>query len=214
METNILIGGKKYFLTSDDDYLAAMGTAFEPNMVELFQTLIEPDDVVLDIGANIGLTSILFSSLSKKVYAFEPSTSTFKILRENLARAKVNNVLALNIGCGERRESLSITFSKNNRSGGFISDKIQPKEGHLTELIQIDSLDNYFGESSEVVCFIKIDVEGYEADVINGARILLEKYKPVVVLELNHFCLNALRRTSVPDFFDFLRSQGLRTRTE
>src|SRR5262245_23510600 len=63
MQQSIRIGDSVYSLSSDDDYLAAMGDNFEPYMVELFRALIEPDDIVTDIGANIGLTAILFSSL-------------------------------------------------------------------------------------------------------------------------------------------------------
>ena len=55
--------------------------------------------------------------------------------------------------------------------------------------------------------FIKIDVEGFEGHVLRGAVQTLSAFKPVVVLELNHWCLNAFQRTSIPDFFDFLRSQ-------
>jgi FkbM family methyltransferase len=205
-ERNILIDGKSYFLTSDDNYLDAMGADFEPHMVELLKSLIGPNEIILDIGANIGLTSILFSSLALKVYAFEPSPSTFRILQENLSRAKADKVHAVNIGCGAREEQMNITFSTNNRSGGFVSDKIQLKKDHITEQIQINSLDYFFSGHDERIAFIKIDVEGFEAEVIKGARALLEKFKPLVVLELNHYCLNILRRITVPDFFDFLRS--------
>jgi hypothetical protein len=58
----------------------------------------------------------------------------------------------------------------------------------------------------ERIDFIKIDVEGFEENVLRGAPKALSLHKPVVVLELNHWCLNAFQRTSVPDFFDFLRS--------
>jgi FkbM family methyltransferase len=162
--------------------------------------------VVLQVGANIGLTAILFSRLAKTVYAFEPSPTTFGILKANLSRARADNVQALNLGAGEREEQLTITFATNNRSGGFVSDKIQPKLGHTTEQIAIHSLDGHFGQTAERINFLKIDVEGFEGHVIRGARGLLEKHKPIVALEMNHFCLNALRRISIPDFLDALRS--------
>lgn len=71
MEKPIKIGNKVCLISSDDDYLEAVGNDFEPYMVQLFRALIGQDDVVADIGANIGLTAILFSALAKQVYAFE-----------------------------------------------------------------------------------------------------------------------------------------------
>src|SRR5699024_3605400 len=154
-----------------------------------------------DIGSNIGLTSLLFSSLAAQVYSFEPSPTTFKILKENLLRAKAENVEAINIGLGEQQERMTITFAANNRSGGFISDKIKHKKEYITEEIQIEILDNFFYEKINRFDFVKIDVEGFESSVIRGGLNLIKKYKPIVILELNHFCLNVFRRISVSDFF-------------
>lgn len=206
MEKNIKIGDTIYSVASDDNYLDAMGGVFEPHMVQLFRTLIGPGDVVADIGANIGLTVILFSTLASKVYAFEPSPSTYRILVDNLARAGVDNVEAINLGLGHKEESLTITFAKNNRSGGYVSDKIRPETGHVTEDIQIDALDHYFADKESPPNFLKIDVEGFEQNVIKGGMGFLQKNKPTVVMEMNHFCLDVLQRITIPDFLDFMRS--------
>lgn len=126
MDKNIQIGNKTYLLTSDDNYLEEMGADFEPHMVQLFRSLVKPDDVVADIGANIGLTSIVFSNLARKVLAFEPSPSTYKILVENLTRAGASNVDAVNIGFGRKPERMQIrVVSKqyNHYSGGFTLPK-------------------------------------------------------------------------------------------
>jgi FkbM family methyltransferase len=131
-------------------------------MVELFKALIEPQDVVADIGANIGLTALLFSSLARQVIAFEPSSSTYKILKANLARAAKSNVDAVNIGLGQQPEKLTITFAKNNRSGGFVSEKIRLENGHVTEEIRIDTLDQFFANTESAPSFLKVDVEGFE----------------------------------------------------
>jgi len=171
MEKKIKIGEKIYTVTSDDNYLEAMGNNFEPHMVQLFQALIGPNDVVADIGANIGLTAILFSSIVKKVYAFEPSPSTYRILLENLDRASVTRAEVVNLGLGHKEETLTITFAVNNRSGGYVSDKICPEIGHVTEEIRIDTLDHYFADK-EPPTFLKIDVEGFEQNVIKGGGIL------------------------------------------
>lgn len=206
MEKQIKIGDSIYAVSSDDNYLEAMGNDFEPHMVQLFRALIGPDDVVADIGANIGLTAILFSSLAKQAYAFEPSPSTFRILSENLGRNRISNVEAINLGLGHNKESLTITFAQNNRSGGYVSDKIRPENGHVTEEIRIDTLDHFFSSTAPAPTFLKIDVEGFEQNVLKGGIGFLQRARPVVVLEMNHFCLDVLQRVTIPDFLDFMRS--------
>ena len=206
MEKNIKIGENIYCISSDDGYLDAMGVNFEPYMVDLFRTLINPDDVIADIGANIGLTAILFSSLARKVFAFEPSPSTYRILTNNLDLAAARNVEPINIGLGDKAESLTITFANNNRSGGYVSQKIRPDTGHVTEKIQVDTLDNLFASGGFSPNFLKIDVEGFELNVIKGGGRILRENKPTVVMEMNHFCLDVLQRVTIPDFLDFMRS--------
>jgi hypothetical protein len=78
--------------------------------------------------------------------------------------------------------------------------------GHQIEAIEIAQGDAFLNDSGiGKVDFIKIDVEGFERDVIEGLRETISTSRPTVTLELNHWCLNVLQRTTVPDFFDFLR---------
>jgi len=205
MKKSIKIGDTIYLVSSDDNYLAGMGNNFEPHMVQLFRALIGPNDVIADIGANIGISALLFSTLVKKTYAFEPSPSTYQILSENLARNKITNVEAINLGLGHKEETLTITFAKNNRSGGYVSDKIRPETGHVTEEIRIDTLDHFFSDKEPAPTFLKIDVEGFEQNVIRGGGFLVST-RPTVVMEMNHFCLDVLQRITIPDFLDYMRS--------
>lgn len=206
MLKNVKINDASYVVSSDDDYLSAIGNEFEPHMVQLFRALIGPEDVVADIGANIGLTALLFSKLASKTYAFEPSPSTYRILSENLARNQVDNVEAINLGLGQKQETLTITFAASNRSGGYVSDKIRPESGHVTEEIRIDQIDQLFASKGITPTFLKIDVEGFEMNVVRGASAFLAAHRPTVVMEMNHFCLDVLQRITIPDFLDFMRS--------
>lgn len=200
------IGAKKYRMRSDDKYLDQIRGVFERDMVKLFDSLLRDGDCVLDIGANIGCTSLLFSQRARQVYGFEPSPSTFRLLQQNLNAANAGNVEAVNVGLGKSAGSFELTFSADNRSGGFVSDRVQASAGHQVEQIRIIDGDAWMREAQVgQVDFIKIDVEGFEQHVIEGLAQTIERCKPVVVLELNHWSLNAFQRTSVPDFFDFLR---------
>jgi FkbM family methyltransferase len=203
---NTFIDQKNYVIASDDNYLDCIEGRFEPDMVKLFGTLVNPADTVFDIGANIGCTSILFSNKASKVYSFEPSPTTFHYLEKNTRAANLDNVNRVNRGLGKSAGSFELTFSKDNRSGGFVSNKISASEGHQVEKITIIRGDDFVRDNAvDRIDFIKIDVEGFERDVIEGLSATLARDQPAVTLELNHWCLNAFQRMSVPDFFDFLR---------
>ncbi|WP_426391982.1 FkbM family methyltransferase [Variovorax sp. R-27] len=203
----VRIGDRTFQVTSDDEYLGNLNGTFEPATVELFHTLVRPNDVALDIGANIGCTALLLSQLASKTICFEPSPSTYALLQSNVENAGAANVVLVNAGLGAEAADLSIVFSPTNRSGGFVSDK--PLEGHAMESIKIVHGDEYLKAAlpGTKVDFVKIDVEGYELHVLDGLAETLVRDRPVVTLELNHWCLNAFQRMSVPDFFDGLRAK-------
>ncbi|MET4162482.1 FkbM family methyltransferase [Marinobacterium sp. MBR-111] len=206
-ELNINIGGRDYVIASDDNYLEHIKTGFEPEMVKLFKTLAANSESLLDIGANIGCTALLFSELAKAVYAFEPSPTTFEYLKKNVSKSEAKNIFLQNIGLGDEPGTSTLTFSPSNRSGGFVSNQTQAPMDHTVEKIVIRQLDEVINSLDvQNISFIKIDVEGFEGHVLRGATKTLLSNKPVVVLELNHWCLNAFQRTSVPDFLDLLRS--------
>lgn len=204
----VAIGDKTYSIVSDDDYLNHIRNGFEPDTVALFNSLLRASDWVFDVGANIGCTSILFGERCRKVYSFEPSPTTFKFLQRNLSSADLNNVIPMNMGLGSCAGESELTFSPTNRSGGFVSDKTQASLGHSIEKIKIERADD-LAKSLDLPAldFMKIDVEGFEKSVIEGAQELIGAHKPVVVLELNHWCLNAFQRITIPDFLDFLRAR-------
>ncbi len=176
-------------------------------MVRLFQTVARGSDVILDIGANIGLTTLLFAELGRSVHSFEPSPVTHGFLERNIARAQLTNVTTHQYGLGAETFEATLTYAPADRTGAFVSHRTTASTGHTVETIAIRRLDEVTPElGSGRIDFVKIDVEGFEADVIRGAANMLETHHPVAVLELNHWALNALQRTNVPDYFDFLCS--------
>ncbi len=200
----IQIGDKTFTVTSDDEYLTDMRGTFEPETVALFRKLVKPTDLALDIGANIGCTALLLSQLARKAISFEPSPSTFALLRQNV-ETNAANVEVVNAGLGREAAELNIVFSPSHRSGGFVSS--EPLAGHIMEPIKILQGDRYVETAlsgSERVNFIKIDVEGFELEVLAGLEQTIANHRPVVTMELNHWCLNAFQRMSVPDFIDRL----------
>jgi FkbM family methyltransferase len=203
VNASINIAGKSFSVQSDDDYLTAVGDVFEPDMVSLFRHFAR--GTVLDIGANIGLTALAFAQMANRVHGFEPSPSTFEFLRKNTESIKAISIH--NFGFGEQSGDFELTFSPTNRSGGFVSNQTQACGGHTIEKIRIETLDETVPQLAiDSIDFMKLDVEGFEGSVLRGGKQTIDQFRPVVALELNHWCLNAFQRTSVPDFLDFLRS--------
>lgn len=201
---NITIRDTTYNIMPDDDYLKP-DSVFEPETTDLMSKLVKPSDVILDIGANIGCTSILFSTLGNSVYAFEPSPTTYSFLKQNIKNNNIDNIQISNIGLGSASQTTTLTHALGNRSGAFVSDQFSDDIQHIVESIQIETLDSIFIPNKTLsIDFIKIDTEGYELNVLEGASELLTRDHPIVYLEMNHWCLNVFQRICLPDFLDKL----------
>src|ERR1022692_1968378 len=80
---------------------------WEPHVTSLMARLIKPDDVCLDIGANVGVYTLVMSDLAPqgRVHAFEPSSMNFKCLQKNIADNKLANASALNLALSNKNGS-------------------------------------------------------------------------------------------------------------
>ena len=215
------IGDRHYTMATDDLYLTQSRTdikhqtkkllkllirreGFEIPMTRMFSTLIRPDFQILDVGANIGCTSLLFSDLGQQVVAFEPLERTFELLRKNVGLAKKNNIRILQLALGDENKEAEIYFSDTNRSTAFVLDRTE-RDDSKTAVIRIKRLDDLFPEIDlDCLDFIKIDVEGYELRVLKGAKDTIDRYRPIVQMEFNSWTLDVQQRICMPDFIDFI----------
>jgi hypothetical protein len=152
--------------------------------------------VYVDAGANVGIYSVLFSQLSPQglIYAFEP-TETASFLKENLQANKCDNVHVFQKALG-------------NRSGKF-EDKVFRIWGQAPEQCKypFTTLDDFcLSEKINHLDCIKIDVDSYDLEVLEGSINTLERFNPYVVVELNHAL--SKRNRSNSEAFEFLAKQG------
>jgi FkbM family methyltransferase len=202
-ERKVSVDGTSYRIVSDDAYPDFYRRGFEPELVALIKSLATPSDVALDVGANVGLTALLLSTLARDVLAFEPSPATFAFLEQNIARAGKTNIRPIRVGLGETAASENLMTFPSNRAGSYITDRAEPLGGHVLERVAIETLDSHTaGLSQPCRLFIKMDVEGFEGHVLRGARATLHRFRPTAVIEMNHWCLNVLRRVCLPDFVE------------
>lgn len=133
---------------------------------------------VIDIGANIGNHALYFSHRFKQVVAFEPHPLTYRLLTFNTEC--VENITAIDQGLGEQAGSLTLTEDALNM--GASSLVVEKGAGAEQTTIDIDTLDNAVADIRHIE-MIKVDVEGFEINVLKGGVKTIEKHQPIIVLE-------------------------------
>jgi FkbM family methyltransferase len=147
------------------------------------------DKVVADAGANIGVFTLYALALgAKKVYAFEAVKETFDLLKRNLALNHAGRAAkAVNVALGARSGKAALKFNPNGEGCSMIKNAAAEVNRGLaysgTRTVKISALDALVKGR---VDFIKIDVEGYEEEVILGASGIVKKYKPVLSFSAYH----------------------------
>ncbi len=171
-------------LVRDDDkyigrYLLEYGEFAYLETTE-FSAIVQPGMTVLDIGANIGVHTLTFSKLvgpTGRVFAYEAQPDNFNMLCGNLALNDVQNVVAIQKACGEKHEIMPVPRmdlkGKINNYGSF---SLADKYSHCVDTVEVIPV-------LQDCQFMKIDVEGYEAQVLRGAAEMILRCKPVIHVE-------------------------------
>lgn len=210
MRKNVVIGDRQYSIHTDGEYGKHLAERFEPATSALIAALCEPTSSVLDVGANIGITALLFGARAHAgaVHAVEPVPSAYALLQENVSAANANNVHLYNFALGANPGSVLMQGHRENLSGSFVADRHSIEDdGHFTTEVPLHRLDDVIASMNlDRLDLIKMDIEGYELDALEGAKRTLETHKPIVMLEMNYVALNLWRRMSLPDFRDRLLS--------
>lgn len=152
--------------------------------LELLFTFLNPlagcfkDALALDIGANIGNHSLFFSRYFGSVCAFEPNQRTFDLLSFN--SKSVDNVTPFKFGLGDVEGVFALNENPNNMGSSSIkySDFSQSRRVDIS----VKRLDDIELPAAEIN-FVKIDVEGFESNVIKGGLGVLKKSQPLIIFE-------------------------------
>jgi protein O-GlcNAc transferase len=152
---------------------------YEPDFLKKVSESVNKNKLVIDAGANIGNHSIYFSKvLGTKVYSFEPQKEIFEILSKNVEINNLSGKIKLfNLGLGKKKETGYSISNQDKKNSG--SAKLVKRGGD----VEIDSIDNVV--KGRKVGLIKIDTEGFEKDVLRGARKTIRKNRPLVWVEVS-----------------------------
>lgn len=138
------------------------------------------DKDIIDAGAYIGDSALVLSKLtSKKVYAFEPVRNTFEVMKSVLKLNKTPNIVPVNLGLGAKKETLPLT-SKKSMDASFLNQTEFDIQTNIT------TIDDFVNENNLNIGLIKVDIEGFEQQLLKGAYNTIKKYKPVLLISIYH----------------------------
>lgn len=158
------------FLLAGDARMAS--AVFETEEAAAFLECLEEREVVVDIGANIGFYSCLASSRGKHVLAFEPSKRNLTYLYRNLWENRYTNVEVFPLGLSSRHGLMQI-YGFGGLSS-FVRGWGQASQSQFS-VVPVTTLDTILGSRfAGARVMVKLDVEGYELEVLRGATALLE----------------------------------------
>ena len=161
---------------------------FEDNAHSILYSLIKEGDNILDIGSNIGSTILQFANRTGEkgmVLGFEPDPHNFNECQKNIALNNFNNIEVLPIGLGnEKGEFQLVVDTPSNRGGNRIA--LSECICQESTTVNIDTVDHTIRKKNiNQVSLVKIDVEGFEMNVLKGAELLILNDSPIFFIEIN-----------------------------
>ncbi len=187
---------------------------YEPKKREIIKTYANPKKDAIDVGANIGLFTVLLSSiLSKenKVLALEPNPHALHLLHKNIARNGCSDKVTVFEGVAAKENgSATLNMIAGMPEYSCIESIAHPAmraKSSQTQAVEGTSLDSLVARYKLKPGIIKIDVEGSEYLVLSGAMDTLKQYKPAVICEIRDDLLSSTEHNS-KDIHSLLQDIG------
>ncbi len=205
-------GGIRYSLDISDymQYCIYFGIEIEPR--HTLYSLVKNGTTVIDVGTNVGETLLNFAKINRdgRNIGFEPVPHLYEKARVNIGLNDFANIELVNKGLSSRKESLTFNEVAENNSGGtFLTRENNSDAVRSVQAVRLDE----FAEQSGLkdIALIKIDVEGFEMEVLKGAENVLERSNPILFVEIDDRYL-ARQQSSSTEIFDFLAARGYKIR--
>jgi FkbM family methyltransferase len=151
----------------------------------IIKRIVRPGDTVLDIGANLGVVTLPLSRLVGDrgvVHSFEPNPMVRGLLLQSIARNDLKNVQVHECALGAEEGVTSLSYHDGNTGRGTLTGG-HSRAGWKSVEVSVRTLSSVAEELDlSRVRLVKIDVEGYELEVLNGARRWLTSHPPDVIL--------------------------------
>ncbi|MHA7733118.1 FkbM family methyltransferase [Nitrosopumilus sp. S6] len=168
----------------------------EPLSTKILSSLLKKNMYCLDVGSNIGYYACLESNVvgnSGKVISIEPSPINFKYLKKNIELQNKTNTEVYNFACGNENSEIEFLVSDRSNWSRVSTEKFidAPPDAIIQKIrVPMKTIDSFVEEKSlPRLDFIRMDVEGFEVNIVKGMCRTLEKYKPLIHMEIHLFLI-------------------------
>lgn len=175
---------------------------FEKFLLSYISTFIPKNKNMMDIGSNIGIYSIIYNYIldkNTKIYAFEPQEKIYNCIVNNITLNNCDKIIAYNYGLSDKNEVkyMNANYDTKDNFGAF---RIVDNEDISNKLLKIETK---IGDELNLtnIGFIKIDVEGYELEVLNGLKNTISRDMPYILIEIHQSSKNCNR--TIKYIYDF-----------
>lgn len=170
-----------------DDYLGRAVYLFgdlDPKVTWVLRQVLKPGDIVFDVGANLGLLSLLTAKLvgpAGHIHAFEPNPELCRLFEATVLHNSLTNVTLHPFALGASEGSLNLHIPTSNSGAASLIHTSRPDT--YVRSVPVKRLDDVtFQEPILKIALLKIDVEGFELEVLKGAQRILENIHPETIL--------------------------------
>ncbi|MFZ4058244.1 MAG: FkbM family methyltransferase [Ferruginibacter sp.] len=190
-------------------YFRYFPSNYEADNFEFLKASVKPGSVVLDIGAHIGLFSVIAAKYMQqkgKVFAFEPTQNTYLLLEQTIAMNVLHEVI-FPVKEAMSKETGTITFYVSENEADNSNSLISYKQDRQLEGIEVsvDTIDNFASEQGlRAIDFIKIDVEGAEFDTLRGGTTIFKTHRPHCILAIHPEPI-AKKGDQLADIYDYIQ---------
>lgn len=157
---------------------------WEPYVKQVLDAQVGQNDVIVEVGASIGVYAVPLAKKVKKVLAFEPHPKTSEILENSIKLNRLDNIVLIKKIAGDSKRKVSYSLSMNPSESGVIKTSGYTSTEHRSDTLVTECIDLDSALATEYkIDWLLIDAEGFEANVIKGARSILTRFSPKIIFE-------------------------------
>ncbi len=199
-EINMLGYTYKLNTLSAYEWLRANAVYQDKHIIEALLKYLEPGMDCWDIGASIGAYSCIFSLKNKPdgvVYAFEPEPASRQKLKNNIALNDVTNIVIYDVALGREENELQLVLAHDATAGTHKLEENATGKPENTHKVKVTTADHLIEKDKRrIPGVLKIDVEGWEEQVLQGARQTISDPSCKAIMIEMHFSIYAAEKDS------------------